>query len=154
MLIARHRVVAFHYVLKNEQGEELDSSRGQLPLLYLHGHGNILPGLEQALEGHSVGDRFTVTLRPEQGYGLRDPELVQRVPRSALEGASELQLGMQFQAQTEDGEIPVRIIGLDAEHITVDGNHPLAGQTLQFEVEIRNVREALAEELEEGVADA
>lgn len=154
MLIANNRVVAFHYVLKNEQGEELDSSRGQLPLLYLHGHNNILPGLEQALEGHSLGDHFTVTLRPEQGYGVHDPELVQRVPRSALEGANELQLGMQFQAQTEDGEVPVRVIGLDAEHVTVDGNHPLAGQTLLFEIEIRNVRDALAEELEEGMPDA
>lgn len=154
MLIANNRVVAFHYVLKNEQGEELDSSRGQLPLLYLHGHNNILPGLEQALEGHSLGDRFTVTLRPEQGYGVHDPELVQRVPRSALEGANELQLGMQFQAQTEDGEVPVRVIGLDAEHVTVDGNHPLAGQTLLFEIEIRNVRDALPEELEEGMPDA
>ena len=154
MLIANNRVVAFHYTLKNIAGDELDSSRGQLPLLYLHGHNNILPGLEQALEGHSVGDHFTVTLRPEQGYGVRDPELVQRLPRSALEGAGELQLGMQFQAQTEDGEIPVRVIELDAEHVTLDGNHPLAGQTLQFDIEIRNVREALAEELEEGMADA
>ncbi|HVL02431.1 MAG TPA: peptidylprolyl isomerase [Dongiaceae bacterium] len=154
MRIANDYVVAFHYVLKNQQGEELDSSRGQLPLLYLHGHGHLLPGLEQALEGRESGDKCVVTLTPEQAYGVHDAELVQQLPRDAFGAGAAIELGMQLQAHTEDGEIPVRVIAMDSDSLTVDGNHPLAGQTLIFEVEIRNVREALPEELEEGEVDA
>lgn len=159
MLIANNRVVAFHYTLTNERGEKLDTSRGGLPLLYLHGHGNLLRGLEQALEGRSSGDRFTVTVAPELGYGERDAELVQRVPRAALDAAGVIEagvieVGMQLQAHSADGELPVRVIAVDTDSVTVDGNHPLAGETLVFDVEVRNVRDAEQEELETGFADA
>lgn len=154
MLIAKNRVVAFHYTLTNERGEKLDTSRGGLPLLYLHGHGNLLRGLEQALEGRSSGDRFTVTVPAELGYGACDAELVQRVPRAALDTAGVIEVGMQLQAHSADGELPVRVIAVDTDSVTVDGNHPLAGETLVFDVEVRNVRDAEQEELETGFADA
>lgn len=154
MLIAKDRVVAFHYTLTNSRGETLDTSRGGLPLLYLHGHRNLLPGLEQRLEGRSSGDCFTVTLAPEAAYGLRDVELVQQLPRTLFDAHGGIAVGDTLQAQSEEGELPVQVIAVDADFITVDGNHPLAGETLHYEIEIRHVREAEKEELEEGVADA
>lgn len=154
MLIAKDRVVAFHYTLTNSRGDTLDTTRGGLPLLYLHGHRNLLPGLEQRLEGHSSGDCFTVTLVPEEAYGLRDGELVQRLPCALFDATAGIAVGDTLQAQSEDGELPVQVIAVDAESITVDGNHPLAGETLHYAIEIRHVREAAEDELEEGVADA
>lgn len=154
MKIQMNSVVAFHYTLKNISGTELDSSRGGLPLLYLHGHGHIVRGLERALEGRERGDVFEVVIEPEDAYGVHDPELVQQVPRHAIETAAEIALGMQFQAHTEDGPVPVTVVAMDDETIIVDGNHALAGEQLHFSVEIRHVRAASEQERLEGVADA
>jgi len=150
MKIGEDKVVSIHYTLTDSGGSVLDSSSGNEPLLYLHGAGNIIPGLESALEGKVSGDKLSVTIEPEQGYGARDERLVQAVPRSAFKGVEQLAPGMQFQAQGPQGTRLVVITQVTADIVTVDANHPLAGQTLHFEVEITEVREATAEELEHG----
>jgi len=150
MKIAHEKVVAIHYTLTNSEGAVLDSSSGGQPLAYLHGFGNIIPGLESALEGKAAGDKLSVTVEPEQGYGARDERLVQAVPRSAFQGVSEIAPGMQFQAKGPQGSRLVVITQVAEEEVTVDANHPLAGQTLHFDVEVSEVRDATAEELEHG----
>ncbi len=150
MKIAHEKVVSIHYTLTNGEGTVLDSSTGNDPLAYLHGFGNIIPGLENALEGREAGEKLSVTVDPEQGYGSRDERLVQAVPRSAFKGVTELAPGMQFQAQGPEGTRLVVVTQVTQDLVTVDANHPLAGQTLHFEVEISEVRAATAEELEHG----
>jgi len=150
MEVAANRVVHIHYTLKTDQGQVVDSSEGDSPLGYVHGNGNIIPGLEKALDGRDEGEQFEVSLSPEEGYGARNEGLVQSVPRSAFEGLGELQPGMQFQAQTNEGPRVVTIAQVGDEAVTVDGNHPLAGQTLNFEIKIDQVREATSAELDEG----
>ena len=150
MQIAERSVASFHYTLTNDAGDVLDSSEGREPLAYLHGGGNIVPGLEREMAGHVAGDRFNVDVAPEEGYGTYIDELVQVVPRKSFEGIADLAVGMQFQAQTGQGPIPVVITEIDGEEVTVDGNHPLAGETLHFAVEVVHVREASAEELQHG----
>ena len=146
-------MVAFHYKLTNSDGEQLDSSDGQDPLKYLHGASNIVPGLEKELEGKKAGDALKVEVQPEDGYGQVNPQLVQKVPRSAFEGAPEIKAGMQFQAQGPDGQAQlITVKEVSEEEVTVDGNHPLAGQVLHFDVTIEDVREASEEELEHGHA--
>lgn len=153
MQVKDNCVVAFHYAVSNAKGVELDSSRGHLPALYLHGRGQLVPGLERALAGCAIGERINVVVPPALGYGLRDPELVQVLPLGAIEHAGDIQVGMQFQAQTEDGPLPVRVVNVDKESVTVDGNHPWAGEELHFSVEVRHVRPATREELEAGEVD-
>ncbi len=150
MKITKDAVARFDYTLKNAEGETLDSSAGKGPLSYLHGHGNIIPGLEEALEGHEQGDQFSVTIPPEKAYGLHDDHLVQTLPREVFQGVDEIEVGMQFQAQGEDGAAIVTVTGVDDEGVTIDGNHPLAGVELHFTVEIVEVRPATPEELEHG----
>jgi FKBP-type peptidyl-prolyl cis-trans isomerase SlyD len=150
MKIAHEKVVSIHYTLTNSEGTVLDSSSGGDPLAYLHGFGNIIPGLESALEGKATGDKLSVTVEPEQGYGARDERLVQAVPRSAFKGVEELAPGMQFQAQGPQGNRLVVVTQVADSEVTVDANHPLAGQTLHFDVEISEIRDATAEELEHG----
>ena len=150
MEIADQCVASFHYTLTNDSGEVLDSSEGRQPLSYLHGAGNIVRGLESALSGRSTGERFDVTVRPADGYGERVDQLVQVVPREAFKGIEQLEPGMRFQAQTQQGALPVVVTKIEGDQVTVDGNHPLAGQTLHFAVEVTEVREASAEELEHG----
>ncbi len=153
MNIGEKCVVAFHYKLTNSDGEQLDSSEGQDPLKYLHGASNIVPGLENELEGKKAGDTLNVEVQPDEGYGQVNPQLVQKVPHSAFEGASEIKAGMQFQAQGPDGQAQlITVIEVSGDEVTVDGNHPLAGQVLHFDVTIENVREASKEELEHGHA--
>ena len=151
MQIANDLVVAVHYTLTNAAGDTLDSSveRGE-PLAYLHGHGNIIPGLENALLGKAAGDKLNVEVQPEEGYGERHEQLIQQVPRSAFEGVDHLEPGMQFQADTGAGVRLFTITQVADEEVTIDGNHPLAGEVLTFAVEITDVREASAEELEHG----
>jgi FKBP-type peptidyl-prolyl cis-trans isomerase SlyD len=148
MLIAQDKVVLIHYTLKNDSGEVLDSSSGGDPLAYIHGQGNIVPGLEKALEGKQAGDKLT-SRSPAEGYGERDDKLCSRC-RGAFGGAN-VQPGMQFHAQTSGGHTRVvtvtRIVG---DMVMVDGNHPLAGENLNFDVEVTEVREASGEELEHG----
>jgi FKBP-type peptidyl-prolyl cis-trans isomerase SlyD len=150
MKIAEDKVVSIHYTLKDAGGTVLDASAGGQPLAYLHGAGNIIPGLESALEGCQTGDKLSVTVEPAEGYGERDERLVQAVPRSAFKGVKELAPGMQFQAQGPQGTRLVVVTQVATDVVTVDANHPLAGQTLHFEVEIAEVRDATSEELEHG----
>ena len=151
MTITQNSAVSFHYTLTDDQGQQIDSSAGQEPLAYLHGAGNIIPGLEKALEGKSAGDQLQVEVSAEEGYGPVQQELIQDVPREAFQGVETIEVGMQFEAQTgQGGAVPVTVTALTDETVTVDGNHPLAGKALNFDVTIADVREASAEELEHG----
>ena len=150
MNIADRCAVSFHYTLTDDAGTVLDSSRGSEPLVYLHGAGNIVPGLEQAMAGRKPGDAFKVDVAPEQGYGTRVDALVQQMPRSAFAGMPEPEVGMQFQAESNMGPVMVTVVAVDADSVTLDGNHALAGVTLHFDVEVVAVREATAEELDHG----
>ncbi len=150
MLIAANCVAYIHYTLKDDAGAVIDSSAGGEPLAYLHGAGNIVPGLEKALEGKQAGEKLAVKVAPEEGYGARDEALVQQVPRRSFEGVRELKPGMRFHAQTQQGPVAVTITQVLGDMVTVDGNHALAGVTLNFEVEVARVREATPEELIHG----
>lgn len=150
MQIAENAVVSFHYTLTNDAGEVLDSSRGREPLAYLQGAGNIVPGLEDAMVGKRAGDSFKVDVAPEDGYGIHHEGLVQDVPRAAFQGVDVIEPGMSFEANTPQGAHSVTVTKVSADTVTVDGNHPLAGQTLHFDVEITAVREATSEELSHG----
>ena len=151
MQISSQKVATIDYTLTDDQGTELDSSKDGEPLAYIQGMGNLIPGLEDALEGKSAGDDLSVCIQPEQAYGKRDGELLQAVPRAHFDGVDELQVGMQFRASSEDGdERVVTVVEVGDEQVTVDGNHPLAGQILNFEVKIVEVRDATQEELDHG----
>ncbi|TXK65662.1 FKBP-type peptidyl-prolyl cis-trans isomerase [Alkalisalibacterium limincola] len=152
MQIADRCVASFNYTLTNDAGDVLDTSNGREPLAYLHGAGNIVPGLEKAMEGKSAGETFKVDVAPEEGYGERHDALVQVVPRDAFQGVDDIQPGMQFQAQSNQGVMSVTVTKIEDGQVTVDGNHPLAGETLHFDIEVTEVREATAEELEHGHA--
>ncbi len=150
MNIEKNRVVMLHYTLRDEQGTVLDSSSGRGPLSYLHGKNNLIPGLEQALAGKAAGDKLDVTVPPEQGYGLRDDRLVQIIPRSRFTEGAELAPGMQARASGPQGSQIVRIVRVERDFVTIDANHPLAGRTLHFSVEVTEVRKATHEEVSHG----
>lgn len=150
MKIQENAVVGMHYTLKNSTGEVIDSSEGGDLLSYLQGAGNIIVGLEKALEGKEKGDKVEVAIEPEEGYGPHREELIQEAPVSAFQGVDNLEVGMGFQAETEQGPIPVRITAIEGETVTVDGNHELAGEKLFFSVSIEEVREATEDELAHG----
>lgn len=153
MQIQDNCVVSIHYTLTDEHGEQLDSSVGQDPLVYLHGVGNIIPGLESALAGGSAGDRLEVTVPPEDGYGEIDPELIRKVPREAFAGIERVEPGMQFQTQSPTGQVMrVTVRESNDSEVLIDANHPLAGQTLYFSVSVEEVRSATEEELAHGHA--
>ncbi|WP_293001478.1 peptidylprolyl isomerase [Nevskia sp.] len=150
MQIADRCVAYFHYTLTNAGGDVLDSSEGRDPLPYLHGKGNIVVGLEKALAGKQAGDKLNVVVSAEEGYGAHNPALVQKVPKAAFQGVDNLEPGMQFQAESNMGPVSVVITAIEGDEVTVDGNHPLAGETLHFAVEITSVREASVEEVLHG----
>jgi FKBP-type peptidyl-prolyl cis-trans isomerase SlyD len=150
MQVAKNKVVSIDYTLKNDAGEVIDSSEGHEPLLYLHGAQNIVPGLETALEGKATGDRIEVSIGPEEAYGERNDALQQVVAREAFQGVEDLEVGMQFRAESNAGQQIVTITAIEGDEVTVDGNHPLAGETLNFDVTVVDVRDASAEELEHG----
>lgn len=150
MQIANNVVALIEYTLTNDQGEVLDSSVGGEPLGYLHGAGNIIPGLEDALEGKKVGDSFKVSIAPADGYGEQNEALLQVVPREMFQGVEQIEAGMQFHAQTDHGMQVITVAKVEGDNITVDGNHPLAGQTLHFDVKVIEVRAATQEEQEHG----
>jgi FKBP-type peptidyl-prolyl cis-trans isomerase SlyD len=151
MIIANDCVVAFHYTLTDESGVEIDTSKGQEPLAYIHGQGGIIPGLERELAGKTIGDAMKVTVQPADGYGEQNAELIQPVPRAAFQGVEQIEVGMQFQAEGADGQMQTVVVkDVDEENVTVDANHPLAGQVLNFDVSIESVRAASEEELAHG----
>ncbi len=144
-------VVTIHYTLTDDDGNVIDSSEGAEPLPYLHGASNIIPGLEQALLGKSEGDSLEVRVDPAEGYGEIIPELVQVVDRAAFQGVDFIEPGMNFEAQTPDGQTRNIVVkDVSDDQVTVDGNHPLAGVALNFAVNVVSVRPATAEELSHG----
>ena len=148
------RVVSFHYTLKNNKGEVLDSSSGSEPLSYLEGSGQIIPGLEEQLALLSVGDKRTVSVEASRAYGAHEAELVMEVPRSRLPKTEGLEVGDQFAGRGPDGEAGAvfTVVSMTEESVTLDGNHPLAGQDLTFEIEITAMRAATKDELAHGHA--
>lgn len=150
MNITKDRIVGIGYTLTDTENQLLDSTPGSDPLIYLHGHENIIPGLERALEGKSEGDTFKITIPAADAYGNRDERLIIQVPRDRFEGVEGVEKGMQFEAETADGSRIVTVTGITGSTITVDGNHPLAGMDLNFDVTVMNVREASDEEIVHG----
>lgn len=152
MTITKNSVVQFHYTLTDENGEQLESSRDGDPVAYLHGHNNMIVGVENALEGKAEGDEFTVTVSPEEGYGEINPDAQQRVPTKHLQGAEKWAPGMVATVNTEQGKRQVTIVKVGRFMVTVDLNHPLAGKTLTFAINVESVREATEEEISHGHA--
>jgi FKBP-type peptidyl-prolyl cis-trans isomerase SlyD len=150
MSITQDQVVSIHYTLTGDDGEVLDSSAAGEPLAYLHGHGNLIPGLERELTGKSAGDKLQVKIAPADAYGEYDQALVQRVPRRALKGVPNVRVGLRLQAQTPAGPRAVTVTQVTGDMVTLDANHPLAGKHLNFAVEVAEVRAATAEELAHG----
>lgn len=152
MKISDNCVASFHYTLTDSTGKVLDSSEGQDPLSYLHGASNIIPGLESALVGKTVGDKLTVAVPAANAYGVRNDDLVQELPSSMFSGIEKIEVGMEFHAETEHGLQVVTVTNVDGDQVTIDGNHPLAGIDLNFAVEITEVRAATEDELNHGHA--
>ena len=152
MVVGNKSVVSFHYTLTNEQGAELESSRDRQPMTYLHGAHNILPGLEKAMAGKSAGDRLQVTLPPAEAYGERDPTRLRRIPAKHFRNPRRMQPGDRISLQTQQGSMPAVVVKVGRFNVDVDTNHPLAGETLTFDVEITEVRDASAEEIAHGHA--
>lgn len=149
MQIAPEKVVSVHYTLTNDAGKVLDSSAGKDPLAYLHGAGNIIPGLERFLEGKESGEKGKISVEPSEGYGEHNPGLVTDVPKSNF-NQTDVKPGMQFRAEIQGQPMLFTITEVGEENVKVDGNHPLAGETLHFDVEVVDVREATREELDHG----
>ncbi len=150
MQIAKDKVVTIDYTLTDGQGTLLDSSQDGEPLSYIQGAGSIIPGLEAALEGKSTSEALQVTIAPDQAYGERDESLMQAVSRDLFEGAEQLEAGIRFRVQSDFGMQIITVVEVEGDTITIDGNHPLAGVTLNFDVTIRDVRDATSEELSHG----
>jgi FKBP-type peptidyl-prolyl cis-trans isomerase SlyD len=152
-IVADEKVVLFHYVLTDDDGETIDSSRDDEPLAYLHGKGQIVSGLEKAMAGKKAGDTFQIDIAPADGYGEVEGPGPQAVERSAFPADTELEEGMMFNAEMPDGNlITLWVTEIQGDEVFVDQNHPLAGETLHFDVEIVEVRDATAEELAHGHA--
>lgn len=152
MNIANNCIASFHYTLTDKEGKVLDSSEGREPLAYLHGSGNIIPGLEKELEGKQAGDKLTVAVPAAEAYGERNDAMMQQLPANMFSGVDKIEVGMEFHAQTEQGVQVVSVAAVDGETVTVDANHPLAGVDLNFDVEITDVRPATEEEVSHGHA--
>lgn len=150
MIIGDKTVVSIHYTLTNDNGDVMDQSQDGQPLVYLHGAAGLIPGLENELTGKAIGGDFKVSVKPEEAYGERHEEMVQEVPRASFPEDAEIVPGMQFSAESPNGPMTVTVIKADADNVTVDGNHPLAGLTLHFEGKIADVRPATNEELDHG----
>jgi len=150
MKITKNSVVVMHYAVSDSEGTLIDSSYDHKPMAIIQGTGYLIPGLEDALIDHQEGEKFEVAVACEQAYGERHDEYVQTVPKELLQGVEDLAVGTQLRASTDDGEQTVIVIDVTDEEVTVDGNHPLSGIDLSFDVEILEVREATAEELAHG----
>lgn len=148
--VANNKVVTIHYTLRNDAGEVLDSSEDAGPMAYLHGFGNIVPGLEKQLDGKIAGDKLVAVVPPEEGYGDKQAGGAQAIPREAFEGV-DVHPGMTLVVEDDDGEqMPLRVVAVEEDRVLVDLDHPLAGETLHFTVEVISVREATEEELTHG----
>lgn len=150
MKAALGRVVSLHYTLTDDHGMLLDSSRGHEPFAYLHGHGNIIPGLETALEGKEAGFNGAVQVSPAEGYGEYDPQAVFDVPRGQFPPGEDIQVGMQVQGEGAHGIMSFMVVNVDEQNVTLDANHPMAGKTLHFDVEVLEIRDATPQELSHG----
>ncbi len=150
MKISKGKVVSIQYALKDTTGEVLESSEGQAPMKYLQGFGNIIAGLEKALEGKEAGEKIKAVIAPEDGYGIREETLVKNLPLSSFQNHHEVEVGAQFQAETSQGPRLATVTKIDDKNVTVDLNHPLADQTLSFDIDVVEVREATEEELSHG----
>lgn len=147
MTITKDKFAAFNYVLKDENGLELDSSANTEPLGYVHGRGYLIPGLEAQLEGKAPGDKFSCTIQPKDGYGERDERLVAELPKDRFETDDQIEVGMQFQVMTPAGPTIVTVIEVNGDRIKIDGNHEMAGKVLNFDIEVVEVRDTTEEEL-------
>ena len=150
MEIAKNSVVTLNYTLKNGEGTLLDTSDGREPMVYLHGVGGLIPGLEKELNGKSKGAKMNVVVKPEDGYGSRRDDLLKIVSKDGFQGEEEMQVGMQVQLDTEHGPAIALISKIEENDVTLDLNHPLADMTLHFDVSIEDVREATEEEISHG----
>ncbi len=146
MKIAKHAVVGMDYTLSDAEGNVLDTSAGREPLVYVQGMGAIIPGLEKEMEGKAVGDKFKVEIAPQDAYGERNESMLQDIPREHF-GEQEVEVGQQFRVQTAHGAHIITVVGVQADIVQVDGNHPMAGRTLYFDIEVKEVRAATEEEL-------
>ncbi len=150
MTISKDQVVSINYTLTNDQGQVLDTSENRGPLSYIQGRGHIISGLEQALEGKTVGDKFDVNIPYDQAYGERNESMIQAVPKTNFQDSENVKPGMQFQVDTEHGPMVFSVLEVKDNEIVVDGNHPLAGVNLNFAVEVKEARDATEEELAHG----
>ncbi len=148
--IAKDSAAFFNYTLKDDEGNVIDQSPEGQPLAYLHGHGNIIPGLEKQLEGKSAGETLTATVEPEEAYGQYQEQAIQQVPRENFQGVDNIEVGMQFQSEAGGQTMLVTVTDVTDKLVTVDANHPLAGKTLHFDVEITEVRAATEDEISHG----
>lgn len=152
MKIQKNTVVTLNYTLKNSAGEILDTSEGREPLVYLHGVGGLIPGLEDELEGKEKGNSFNTVISPENAYGTRRDDLLHVVPKSGFQGDEEMQIGMQVQLETEQGPAIATISEIEGENVTLDLNHPLADMELHFAVDVMDLRDATEDEISHGHA--
>ncbi len=150
MQITSGSVVSIDYKLTDDNKQTIDSSEGKAPLTYLHGQGQLIPGLEKALEGKTVGENIVVTVLPAEGYGERDEAKIGTIPRKNIQGVGDLKEGMQLSSGEEGGHQSVTVTKIDGDNVTIDANHPLAGQNLNFDVTVKDIREATKEELDHG----
>lgn len=150
MIVEKNKVVSIDYVLTDDNDDVLDSTQGRGPMEYVHGAGSVLPALEESLAGKSTKGRLRITLPPDQGYGEYSEELVQSIPLSTFPNADAIRVGVQFQLDTSQGPKIATITKIEGDEFTLDMNHPLAGKTLHFDVEVANIRDATAEEIENG----
>ena len=147
MSITKNKVVSIHYTVKSEDETMIDSSEGKPPLVYLQGAKNIIKGMEEALEGKTIGDKLDVIVSPEDGYGLYDNQLKQRIPKTLFEDTTQLTIGNQFHAQTNEGMKIAKVVDIHDKEVTLDFNHELAGKVLYFHVEVLDIRDATQEEI-------
>lgn len=150
MKVGKNMVVSLNYTLKNSEGQVLDTSEGREPLVYLHGAGNLIPGLEAQIEGHEKGAVLDIVVEPEHAYGNRRDDLYRVVPKSGFQGNEEMQVGMQVQLETDQGLAIASISAIEGEEVTLDMNHPLADMQLHFNVDIVDLREATEDEISHG----
>jgi len=150
MTISENKVVLIDYALKDKDGNLIDTSQGHQPLAYIHGIGNLIPGLEAALDGKTIGDKIKTTIQPEDAYGTRNDSLNRIISLKQFENPEDIKEGVQIQIQSDKGVKLAVVTGIEGDDVTIDMNHPLAGVELNFDVEIKNIRDASQEELSHG----